>query len=706
MSIRLGIDVGGTFTDVVVAHGNTIARGKADTTPHDLTLGLLRAIDGVATQLAMTRNQLLLRLDSVVYSTTVGTNALVEHKGPRLGLITTAGFEDTILVGRARNWADGLPPEARFDRARARRPQPLVAREMTVGVRERIDQAGHVLMPLDEDDALAKIRLLVDAGARGFVVVLLSSSVNAAHERRLRALIRELYPEPYLGYMPVFLSSDVSPQVGEYVRSMTTILDAFLRMSTEEHLLRLTDEFRDVGYSKPFLVAKCTGGASSLSRTRPIHMLGSGPVAGIIGSQRTAVECGLTNVAVCDMGGTSFDVGLLLEGQRQNYEFDPVIDRWRVQVPIVAHWSIGSGGGSVAKVDSGRLRVGPESAGAMPGPACYARGGSDPTVTDADVVLGYIAPDHFLGGKLVLDRERAIRAVETRIARPLGVSVEEAAWAIKTMVDGFMGQEIYEIIGLHSGLDPREFCVFALGGAGPVHAAGYSAFADVSRWLVPPFGSVGGAYGTLALDLLQTYEKGIRCVLFSSSSKAYDSSALAPINATIQELLVSAQRDMDEEGIDRASVDLQLDFLMRFGQQRHVLPIRGPLSVRGVSDLQTLCDVFVKTYALAFGSGSVYIEAGVELVMLRLNAIGALEHPKSAPQPAPTDGSSKGQRDAYWGPGPGRVPTPVYERQGLTTDRIFDGPALLESNDTVCVVPPGWQFRSDERRVLWVERQR
>jgi len=706
MSVRIGVDVGGTFTDVFVVADGVAVRGKSDTTAYDLKVGFFNAVSVAAAELGRPLEAVLGEAESIVYSTTIGTNALIEHRGPRLGLITTSGFEDTVLIGRGRSWADGLPTEAKYDRGRARRPVPLVPRHLIVGVRERLDMFGKVLMPIMDEDVLGKVQSLVDQGVRGFVVVLLYSYVNPAHERRVRDLIRAQYPEAYLGHMPVFLSSEVSPQMGEYRRTMTCILDAFLRLETENHLVSLTDELRDAGYRRPFLVAKCTGGASSLSRTRPIHLFGSGPVSGIIGASVIARAGNVPNTLVTDMGGTSFDLGLIVEGRERTYEYDPIIDRWRVQVPLVAHWSIGAGGGSIARVENGILKVGPQSARALPGPACYARGGEEPTVTDADVVLGYVDPAYFLGGRIVLDAARAGAALRAKVAEPLGMDLHTAAWSVKQLVDGTMGQEIYRITALTSGLDPREFTLFALGGAGPVHAAGYAVAADVPRCATFPFGSVFGAFGALNLDILQTYEKTHSAIFFSSQTQAYNAEAVAPFNAIVQELLEIARRDMEEEGFELSRLTFQLEVLMRFGQQRHTLPVDAhKLRLTDEQDVRWLVDRFVKAYADAYGQGAVFLEAGVEVLGLRLNAVAALAKPP-LPRAAGTRGTAepKGKRVAYWGPAAGVAETPVYQRERLSPGQELVGPALIESDDTVCVLPPGWRFLLDEQMVGWMER--
>ncbi|TAN26560.1 MAG: hydantoinase/oxoprolinase family protein [Actinomycetota bacterium] len=704
--LRIGVDVGGTFTDVVVSRGGTMVHGKSDTTAFDLRVGVTNAIEEAARLFDMTVNELLGSAQSMVYSTTVGTNALIEHKGPVLGLITTHGFEDALLVGRGRNWADGLSVEERYDRGRARRPRPLIPRDLVVGVHERLGNKGEVLVPLRDEEVLRKIQYLVDRGVRGIVVVLLYSYVNPAHENRIRNLILEQYPDVYLGHMPVFLSSELSPQMGEYRRMTTCILDAFLRLETEEHLVALNEDLRDYGYTKPLLIAKCTGGASSLSRTRPIQQFGSGPVSGIIGATSISRDYKLPSVFLTDMGGTSFDLGLVLEGHERIYEYDPVIDRWRVQVPLVAHWSIGAGGGSIASVQDGILKVGPQSAHSLPGPACYARGGVEPTVTDADVVLGYIDPDYFLGGRILLDKSKAASAVTERIANPLGISTYEAAWNIKRLVDGMMGQEIYRIAAQMSGLDPREFVAFAYGGAGPVHAAGYADAADVSKVATFEFGSVGGAYGTLSLDIVQVYERTHSDILYSGGN--YSQSSITPINDVMQLLLKEAERDMDEEGFDLSQIRFEFEMLLRFGQQRHVLPI--PWSEAGFSDvaqIQEVVEAFVKAYGDAYGKGAVFLEAGVEVLGIRLSAIGETQRPQTAGHRATgviQTTAPHGHRFAYWGFDHGEIETPVYRRDELPDDFQICGPALIESIDTVCVLPPGWTFQLDKRRVGWLER--
>ncbi|MBM3485209.1 MAG: hydantoinase/oxoprolinase family protein [Alphaproteobacteria bacterium] len=707
MTMRLGIDVGGTFTDVVFLKDGEIYRGKSDTTHYDLKLGFMNATRVAVGRAGLELEEALRGADAIVYSTTVGTNALIERRGTKLGLITTKGFEHTVHVGRARNWGDGLPTEKKYDRGRAVRPVPILPQDRIVSVQERIDNLGNVIIPLRDDDVRRQVQYLVDQGVRGFVVVLLNAYVNPMHERRIAELIAEQYPDCYLGHMPIFLSHEISPKSGEYRRSMTVIIDAYLRDLTEGHLLRLSDDLRDVGYRRPVFVAKNTGGLSSLSRTQALHLLGSSPSATVIGSDYIGKAVGHANVVVSDMGGTSFDVGLVVEGRDRVYEYDPVVERYRVQIPYVAHWSVGAGGGSIARIENGALRVGPQSAGSNPGPACYNRGGEDATVTDSDVILGYINPDNFLGGKLRIDHALAERAVRTKIAEPLGVPLEEAAWNIKRLIDGFMGQEMYRICALTSGQDPRDFVLFALGGAGPVHATGYADGTDVGRIATFPFSSVFGAFSTLTLDVLQTYEKTLNLNLYAHRDESYAVDNIARFNAEIDRLMAFARRDMTEEGFDMAGVQLQVEIHMCYGQQRQTLPIRVPKGrLENAADVKYLCDTFNAAYGEKYGKGAVYPEAGVEMVEMRLNAVGPAEKYQLRQIAADTDPerSRTGTRNAYWGPSHGWMMTPVYARESLGAGIRLPGPVLCEAEDTVIVTPPGWTFRVDDWNVGWIER--
>ncbi|MDP2728763.1 MAG: hydantoinase/oxoprolinase family protein [Dehalococcoidia bacterium] len=698
MAITINVDIGGTFTDVLIYKDGQRATGKADTTVYNLTVGFMGAVEHAASKLDLSLSQALGQADMIKYSTTVGTNALIERSGPKLGLITTRGFEDTIHIGKSRSWADGMSREVAMDRPRAKRPPDLIPRDLRVGVKERIDCFGNIVMPLKKDEVLSKVQYLVDQGVRGIVVCLLWSFVNPVHEHQIRDIIREEYPEVYLGNIPVILSSEVSPKIDEYKRSVTAILDACLTTAIEEHFLELTDELRSHSFNKPVMVVRNTGGVASVSRSTPLHLLGAGPVAGILGASFIGKVYGEGNVLATDMGGTSFDFGMVLEGKERQYEFDPIIDRWRIQLPVISSISIGAGGGSIARLDEiGNLKVGPESAGAMPGPACYDKGGNLPTVTDADVVLGYINSNYFLGGRQRLNKERSIRAIRRRIADPLGLTAEEAAFRVRKLIDGIMGQEVYKQTAL-KGYDPREFVLFAFGGAGPVHCCGYAEYADVSKIITFPFGSVFNAFGASTMDILQTYEKSQRFLIYDPQSQSYVSD-YSVFNQVVRELKVTALKDMREEGFDLNMLSFSLELDMRYARQIHSLRFTSPrLKIENAEDAAAVCDAFQAAFAEAYSKAAAFPEGGMEINNFKLNAMAFLpkpELPAFEPRGESPASALKGERSVFWDPVTGFLPTPVYEHGLLECGNEVPGPALIEAIDTVYVIPQGKRFMVD-----------
>src|SRR6266566_1805338 len=458
----IDIDVGGTFTDLVLNFDGKALIKKVPTTPYDLSVCFSRVIEEGASAVGKRMEELLPAIEMIRYSTTIAMNRLIERKGPRLALLTTEGHEDVILIGRGAQWVDGTRLHERRNLAAQHKPVPLIPRRMIAGIKERVDGRGLVMRPLDEDDAREKIHRLVDRGARGFVISLLWAFLNPAHERQLKEIIREEYKEYHIGYLPVVLSSDVLGKLGEYQRSMTAILDAYLHRSLQIELSAMWDKLREYGFNGSFMMVQNSGGVAEIYKASASRTYNGGPVAGLIGSRDIARQLGYTNVVASDVGGTSFDIGLVVSADVRNYEFNPIIDRWMVGLAMIQSLSIGAGGGSIARINrelGNRLEVGPQSAGSYPGPACYNQGGTEPTVTDADLVLGYLNPERFLGGELKLKVAAARQAVQ-RIAEPLGYSgsdgVIRIADGIVSLATVIMAGAIKKIFVEH-GLDPREF---------------------------------------------------------------------------------------------------------------------------------------------------------------------------------------------------------------------------------------------------------
>jgi N-methylhydantoinase A/acetophenone carboxylase len=696
MTTLVSVDVGGTFTDAVVVHRGRLTKGKARTTSQDLSIGFAGAISDAAEGAGLSFEEIVAAADFVKYSTTVGINALIERAGPRVGLITTAGQEETLHVGRSRNWGDGMSHDVQMDRTRARRPDDLVPRALRVGVRERIDCFGNVIMPLSREDLADRVNYLVNAGVQAIAVCLTWSFTNPSHEQLVREVVEELYPQTYLGRVPVLLSSDVAPKLDEYRRSVTTVLSAFLALQTEEHLLDIADRLARDGYSRPLLLARNVGGVSSPSRTTALHLVGAGAVAGLSGAAAIAREQGAPNVITADMGGTTFDVGLIIDSHERTYEFDPVVDRWRIHLPVIANFSIGAGGGSIAWLTPEQeLRVGPQSAGSVPGPACYESGGTEPTVTDADLELGYIDPDHFLGGRFKLSRSKAERAIRRRIADPLGIGIEDAAQRIRRLADGIMGQEIYKQTAL-KGQDPRTFVMFAFGGAGPVHACEIAGYADVVEINTFSFGSEFNAFGAACMDVMQTYERTYRLSLYDAVEDEWLTDTRR-FNAVVDDLLVFAERDLSEEGFTREEVEFSLELDMNYGGQQHtVRQACDRIHMNSPEELRELADAFNTTFANVYGEGATHPEGGIEIQLFKLTATAALGEPPTRLVERAQEGNPlKGERMCRWADE--FVPTPVYERSAVRPGFEVAGPALIEDIDTVVAVAPGWRFVMDAR---------
>lgn len=702
MGLSINIDVGGTFTDFYAAgDGYGTQLTKTPTTHYDLSVGFMKGMNELARLYGMRLSDMFAATDAVHYCTTVGTNALLERTGPKLGLITTAGHEDAIYIGRGRSWADGSSPQQNRDLARIRKPTPLISRDMVVGVRERVDFSGRVLAPLSREEVLEKLQILVDRGAMGFVVCLLWSFQNPAHEQMIKKIIEEEYPEDYLGSMPVTLSSEVSPKSGEYTRFTTTIVNAYIQGVMGEEMNKLVGELRAGGYSRPLILAHNTGGMKKASRTRAVLTHNAGPVAGLHGAATLGKLAEHSNVVFTDMGGTSFDIGVVAGGRLKAYDFIPVIDCWRTNIPAIEVKSIGAGGGSIAWINrlmGDALEVGPHSAGSQPGPACYDKGGTEPTVTDADLVLGYLNPDHYLDGKMMLDPDLAFEAIESRVAKPLGIGVIEAAMRIRRLVDAKMGQEVFNEVAL-KGYDPRDFVLLACGGAGPTHACGFAPYLGVASVLASPYSPVFGAFGASTMNVQQVWDKSRTLKVFRWHDQSYLEDFDA-FNSVVEELRDLALRDLRLEGYSDEQVRFRLELDMRFGMQYNLTRVVSPhLTVATPQDFKDICDQFTADYAAIYSPEAVFPVGGINVECFYLTAWVETptpelieEEPAGAEPPAE---ARLGSREAWWGDPVTVVDTPVFSFERLRAGNVLHGPVIVEARDTTYVVEPGWRLTID-----------
>jgi N-methylhydantoinase A/oxoprolinase/acetone carboxylase beta subunit len=696
----IDIDVGGTFTDLVLNFNTKTLIRKVPTTPYDLSVCFSRVIEEGADAFGLKTEELLPAVDVIRYSTTIAMNRLIERKGPRLALITTEGHEDVVLIGRGAQWIDGTRVAERRNLAIQKKPDPLIPRDMIVGVKERVDSRGIAIRPIVEDDVRAKVRYLVGRGARGFVVSLLWGFLNPIHERRVKEIIRDEYKEFHIGYLPVVLAGQVVGKLGEYERTMAAILDAYLQRSMQIELSAMWDKLRECGYKKPLLMIQSSGGIAEVFRTTASRTFNSGPVSGLMGAHHVAKTLGYQNVVMTDMGGTSFDVGLVVKDSVRSYDFRPIIDRWMVGITMIKTFSIGAGGGSIASINrllQNRVQVGPRSAGSMPGPACFNLGGTEPTVTDADVVLGYINPDYYFGGRMRLDKNRAVAAVREKIAKPLGVSIEEAAVIIRKIVNGNMSSAIMKEVHLR-GYSPEDFILFVGGGAGATHVEGFKG--DIPKAVMFPFSPVFCAFGSSTMDIMHVYEASKKLTLMTPFNQQLTQDYDA-FNTSVKGLLEQAQKDLLGSGFDPDVAAFVLELDMLYGGQFHVKRALSPrMSLHGPGDVRAICDAFNKEFSEAFSPFVVNPEGGIFIESFILKSIVPTKKvnlPTMKLEGSDPSAARKGERPVYWSEMRDYQVTLIFTYEDLRPGNDIHGPAVMEGEYTTVVVPPSMHFRIDER---------
>jgi N-methylhydantoinase A len=684
-ALHVGLDVGGTFTDLVVlGDDGRVWSAKASTTPGELERGVQDALAAFADEHATTVEDVLSRVRSFGHGTTQATNVVVERTGARIALITTRGFRDTMAIARLQGFTAGVPDALLGVYSARRQPPALVDRQLVFEVPERVDQAGRVLLALDDSAAREAIEAAVAAGVTGLAVALLWSPANPVHERRIAELAAELAPA-----LPVSLSHEIAPVVGEYERTAATLLNGYVAPRVRAYLELTERRLRERGLAGPFRVLSSAGGVMSAADAarRPVMLLGSGPAGGVIGSRELAGALGHRNVITADMGGTSFDVGLIVDGQAQMAAITEA-GGLHAATPSIEITAIGAGGGSIAQVVAGTLQVGPASAGADPGPVCYGRGGELPTVTDADVVLGILDPDRFLGGRMALDREAAAAAIERRIAAPLGLSVAAAAAGIRRVVDAQMAGALREIT-IGRGHDPRDFVLYAYGGAGPMHCATFGAELGVPAIVIPATGMVHCAYGALASDVVHS----VQAALSGGEASGLDEAELERRYATLER---EAAAVVGAAGVAGDGITLRRSADLRYRAQTNQLIIDHDGS------LDELLARFERTYEDHYGPGSAYREAGVEITTLRVQAIGATETPRRAgdshPEPdrGTTASASAAATREITEPLTARpVTAAVRAWSSIVPGERLTGPAIVEHPTTTVYVAPGQRVAVD-----------
>ena len=684
MTFVLGVDIGGTFTDATAINTESgeMFTAKAASTPNDLVAGLWEALTLLSGEIGVALPELLRRTRKFSHGTTQTTNVVFTWDGAKTALITTRGFADELHIMRAIGRVEGLSLNERRHLSRTQKPPQIIPSELIYEVTERVDSLGRVLLEIDPAEVHGIVDDLLRAGVESVAVSLLWSPRNPEHERVIARIINERAPE-----LHVSMAHELAPVLGEYERTSTAAINAFVAPTMESYLKRLEARLREFGLTCPLLVLQASGGVVRSREAVAVHTVESGPAAGLVASADLAEELGLQHVIATDVGGTTFKVGLVVGGKIRITQ-RTVINQYSLLMPMVDLVSIGAGGGSIAWSDGGRLRIGPQSAGSSPGPACYGWGGTEPTVTDADAVLGFLTPENFLGGRLPLHVDKARQAFKPLADSLFGGDVVRAAAGVRTVVDAQMGNLVRKAT-IERGLDPRDFTLFAYGGAGPLHAASYASDLGVQAIVVPRAATVFSAYGAAVSDMTTTRFASARPDLID------DHVSLQETLGALRQEAVSFIRDQ-EPRINDVSCTYWVD--MRYKRQLHDVRVEFELD-----SLEEIVDDFmylrfVEAYRTLYGVASLLDGHEVEVLRLGVNATGVLQ----------TSGASRGTRGVldvsdslmssrrvYWPEVGDWVDTAVYGAESLAHGEVVRGPALVERPGTTIAVPPHHEGRMD-----------
>jgi N-methylhydantoinase A len=691
MECVVGIDIGGTCTDcVVVADDGRVALGKAFSTPPDFSTGILASIEVAAGELGVELPSLLAAARLFLHSTTVAENAVVDGTLSTAGLITNAGFEDTLFATRGGygRWS-GLTEDEKRNPIETDKLPPIVPRSLIRGIRERTDARGRIHVHADEAAVEAAVESLLAAGVTALGVSLLWSFANPEAEQLVERVVRRLAPDVFLT-----LSHEIAPIVGEYERMSTVALNSRLGPVVERYLRNLREALHGHGFRGTLLVMQAYGGLLPVDQaeTRPVGLIESGPVSGLVGSQHLGQALGFDSIIAADMGGTTFKVGIVRKGLIE-YQRESMVLRYHYALPKMDVVSLGLAGGSVISVDprTGSPRIGPQSAGSYPGPVCYDHGGAEPTITDMDAILGYLNPAYFLGGRATLDIDRAAGVFEEKVAGPLGLPLVEAAAAVYRLANSLFFDLLHKTT-VQRGLDPRGFALFSFGGTAGMHVCAYGADLGVSHIVMPHSASVHGAYGLITSDI--AHEDQITQPL----RYPVPGDVVSGIFDRLSERVVAQLRD---EGFDDDSIRVQRSIDMRYRRQVHIVtvPVAGPPGPVTDDVVEETVAGFERLYREKYGQESAYREAGIELVSFRLRGEGIVRKPEPRVETVRGESSDHAivDRVQAWVDRAGAVEElPGYDFGRLAPGNLIAGPAIVWTPITTLVVGPGQSARVDE----------
>ncbi len=642
---------------------------KVPTTPHDLTVCFLECIKAGAERFGVTVEDLLYETEIIRFSNTIGTNTIIQRDGSKVGLLVTSGRETCAPT----NTLDGKPP--------------LIHPDMVLGLDEEVSSTGEVVRTPDDRLVLSSAQELIDRGARCLVVAFANSELNPENEQLLRRIIKHEYPRDFLGSVPVFLSSDISRRSGEVERINAAVLNAYIHAKLVRLLYKAGEDLRQRLYQKSLFIVHNNGAVARVAKTRAINTYNSGPSAGLLGARLIGQHYGISDLISADMGGTSFDLGYVQSGQ-VTLALNPDVEGFAVNVPMLAIRAIGAGGGSIATVQDGTLQVGPQSAGALPGPVCFDLGGSDPTVTDADLILGVLDPAYFLGGGMKLNSEKAREVIEEKIARPLGLTVEEASLKVKNRIDQAMGSEIKKLKEqIWPGGENPPLVVY--GGAGPAHCCDIAGVAGIGKIIITPFSPVFSAFASSSMDVGHLYSRRVDLLLEKHAG-------LSVLNQHVATMEEEALRDMRGEGFSADQVTGELELFVQSGG--------GGPEVR----LTAETDFFnhpSKIDAAANQAKTLLKQIGIAApkdlmlttVSLRVRALvshyESLEH---TPTSKDVEAVKKGERTVFLNGERGGRDVVVYDGHAMEHGHRIVGPSLIETEHTTLLVASGWTALVDQ----------
>lgn len=688
--MKLGIDIGGTFTDLVLLNEDTGALqfGKTLTTYPDPTQGIITGVQQLIDDYNLDPKQ----LTGIVHGTTLVTNAIIERKGAKTGLITTAGFEDVLEIGR----------ELRYDiyDIFLTVPEPLVPRNLRMGIEERLDKKGNVLIPIKKKNIKSVVDQLAKKGVESIAVSFLHSFTNPEHERILGDYINKKYPHIYYS-----LSSEIMPEIREYERTSATAMNAYVQAITDDYLQKLESKLNDLGFKGIINIMISSGRLTTIqgARKTPVQLLESGPAGGTMAGVFFGKLTNKLDLLAFDMGGTTAKASLIKDSQPEiTNQFEAArVRRFKkgsglpVRIPVIDMIEIGAGGGSIARVnDLGLLTVGPDSASSQPGPACYGRGGELPTVTDADLVLGYLNEDYFLGGGMKLRKDLAEKAIQKYIAKPLKITVAEAAMGIHRIVNENMANAARVHI-LEKGLDPRHFSMMAFGGAGPVHAFGVAKLLHAPQMIIPVGAGVTSALGFLVSPVASEHISSYVCRLGNMDWKR--------VNQMLKKMEMKGMQFLKRAGIKKSVANIQRVADMRYKGQGHEITIEIPLGRLSKKSIPEIQERFRQEYELRYSRAIEEME--METVTWRVVVSGP------TPDLSPKQSIAKKGKDAYKGTrsvyfsdlGNTAIKCPVYDRYYLQSGDAFDGPAIIEEMESTTVIGANTHIRIDKYKNIIID---